>query len=69
MNPVFVFLVIIGVVLLWFLLYWLFRPIGKIAQGVFRRTKDALDDDSPGKVESFVNGFKSSFQDNKENKG
>lgn len=66
MNPVFVFLVLIGAALLWVLLSGLFRLVGGITQRAIKKTKDALEDDSPGKVESFVNGFKSSFQNNKE---
>lgn len=67
MNPVFVFLVLIGAALLWVLLSGLFRLVGGITQRAIKKTKDALEDDSPGKVESFVNGFKSSLKNNKEN--
>ena len=70
MNPVFVFLVITGAVLLWFLLSGLFRFIGGITERIYKKTKNALDDDSPGNIESFVNGFKDSFKTtDKENKG
>jgi len=60
-NPVFVFLVIAGAGLLWLLLSGLFRLIGSITQHTIKKTKDALDNDDRGKVESFVDGFKNSF--------
>lgn len=41
MNPVFVFLVIGGAVLLWFLLSAVFCPLGKI---IYRIWKDAVDE-------------------------
>lgn len=70
MNPVFVFLVVIGTFLLWVLLSGLFRLVGGITLNIAKRTKDALENDEKGKVESFVDGFKSSFQNNnEENKG
>lgn len=66
MNPVFVFLVLIGTAMLWVLLSGLFRLVGGITKMAIMKTKDALEDDSPGKVESFVNGFKSSLKNSKE---
>ncbi len=66
MNPVFVFLVLLGAVILWFLLSGLFRAIGSLTQHTIEKTKDALENDNTGKPESFINGFKSSFRkDNK----
>ena len=41
MNPVFIFLVSLGAVLLWFLLSFAFRPIGKL---FYRLWKDAVDE-------------------------
>ena len=41
MNPVFVFLVILGAVVLWFLLSFVFFPIGKF---IYRIGKDAIDE-------------------------
>lgn len=35
MNPIFVFLVVIGVVILWFLLAFAFRPLGKIVRKIW----------------------------------
>ena len=61
MNPVFVFLVIVGAALLWILLSGLFRLIGSITQHTIDKTRDALNNDDKGKVESFVDGFKHSF--------
>ena len=40
MNPVFILLVIIGVILLWFLLAFAFRPIGNL---FYKLGKDAVD--------------------------
>ena len=66
MNPVFVFLVIVGAALLWILLSGLFRFIGSMTQHTINKTKDALNNDDRGSVESFVDGFKHSLN-NKEN--
>lgn len=41
MNPVFVFLVILGAVVLWFLLSFVFFPLGKF---IYRIGKDAIDE-------------------------
>lgn len=41
MNPAFVFLVFLGVVLLWFLLSFAFRPFGRF---LYRIWKDAIDE-------------------------
>lgn len=62
MNPVFVFLVIVAAALLWVLLSGLFRLIGSFTQHTINKTKDALNNDSRGKIESFVDGFKDSFK-------
>lgn len=40
MNPVFILLVILSAVLLWFLLSFAFKPIGKM---FYRLWKDAVD--------------------------
>ena len=40
MNPVFIILVIIGAILLWFLLSFVFIPLGKL---VYKVVKDAID--------------------------
>lgn len=41
MNPAFIILVILGAVLLWFLLSFVFFPLGKV---VYRLWKDAVDE-------------------------
>ena len=61
MNPVFVFLVVLGTALLWVLLSGLFRFVGGIVQSAAKRTMDALENYDKGKVEYFVDGFKSAF--------
>lgn len=66
MNPIFVILVILVAALLWVLLSSLFRLVGSITEHTINKTKDALNNDDRGKVESFVDGFKNSFN-NKEN--
>lgn len=41
MNPVFIFLVLVGAVILWFLLSVLFYPFGRF---LYRIWKDAVDE-------------------------
>lgn len=41
MNPVFVFLVFLGAILLWFLLSFVFYPLGKFLHCLW---KDAVDE-------------------------
>ena len=41
MNPVFIFLVLLGAIALWFLLSFVFFPLGKL---LYRLGKDALDE-------------------------
>ena len=45
MNPVFVFLVICGAVILWFLLYKLFQPLGKLLNHIGKNAIDELNKD------------------------
>lgn len=40
MNPAFAILIIVGLVALWFLLSWLYKPLGKF---IYRIGKDAVD--------------------------
>lgn len=40
MNPAFIILVILGAILLWFLLSFVFIPLGKL---VYKVVKDAID--------------------------
>lgn len=65
MNPIFVFLVLLGTALLWVLLSCIFRLIGSITERTIKNTKKALDDDSNGNIGSFVDGFKDSFKGDK----
>lgn len=41
MNPVFIVLVLLGLIALWFLLSFAFRPLGRI---IYRIWKDAVDE-------------------------
>ena len=41
MNPVFIILVILAVIVLWFLLSFVFFPLGKL---IYRICKDAIDE-------------------------
>lgn len=41
MNPVFVILVLLGVIILWFLLSFAFRPFGRF---IYQIWKDAIDE-------------------------
>ena len=51
MNPVFIFLVILGAVALWFLLYKLFQPLGKLLNHIGRNAIDELSKDESQKEE------------------
>ena len=52
MNPVFIFLVICGAVAVWFLLYKLFKPLGKLLNHIGRNDIDQLNkDESKNKEE------------------
>ena len=65
MNPVFVFLVIIGAALLWLLCSFAFRLIGKVVEHLVGNAKKAMDDE-PSNAEMFVRGFGASFRNKKE---
>lgn len=41
MNPIFIFLVVVAAVLLWFILSFVFAPLGRL---VYRLWKDAMDE-------------------------
>lgn len=49
MNPVFVFLVFVGVGILWFLLSFLFRPIGKLIYKIWQDAVDEINKDDEEK--------------------
>ena len=63
MNPVFVFLVIIGAALLWLLCSFAFRLIGGIATHFVKKAEKAMSDE-PTKAEMFAAGFKNAFKEN-----
>ena len=45
MNPVLIILVLLGGSLLWLLLSFLYRPIGKIVKRLFDEAKESMEDD------------------------
>lgn len=50
MNPLFIFLVFLGTILLWFLLAFLFKPIGNIISRLVSDVMDAMEiDDTENK--------------------
>lgn len=51
MNPVFIFLVICGAAAVWFLLYRLFQPLGKLLNHIGRNAIDELNKDESQKKE------------------
>lgn len=51
MNPVFIFLVICGAEAVWFLLYKLFQPLGKLLNYIGRNAIDELNKDESQKKE------------------
>ena len=65
MNPVFVFLVLLGAIILWFLLSGLYRLIGGVTKHYVDKAKEAMGDE-PSKMDAFVDGFKDSFKENKD---
>lgn len=62
MNPVFVFLVILGAALLWLLCSFAFRLIGGIATHFVKKAEKAMSDE-PSNAEMFADGFKSAFKE------
>ena len=51
MNPVFIFLVVCGAAILWFLLYKLFQPLGKLLNRIGRNVIDEINKDESQKKE------------------
>lgn len=45
MNPVFIFLVLLGAFILWFLLSGLYRFIGGITTHIYKNAKDAINEE------------------------
>lgn len=62
MNPVFVFLVIVGAAILWLLCSFAFRLIGGIATHFVKKAEKAMSDE-PSKVDMFAAGFKNAFKE------
>ena len=67
MNPVFVFLVIVGAAILWLLSSFAFRLVGMIVDHLVGNAKKAMDD-KPSNAEMFVKGFGESFKNKKKEK-
>jgi hypothetical protein len=64
MNPIFVFLVILGAALLWLIFAFAFRLIGGIAMHLARRAEKAMSDEMT-KPEAFMLGLKDSLHKSK----
>ena len=64
MNPVFVFLVVLGAALLWLLCSFAFRLIGMITGHLVDNAKKALDDE-PSNAEMFAKGIKDGMKGTK----
>lgn len=45
MNPVFIFLVLLGAFILWFLLSGLYRFVGGITTHIYKNAKDAINEE------------------------
>ena len=46
MNPVFIFLVLLGTFILWFLLSGLYRFVGGITTHIYKNAKDAINEEA-----------------------
>lgn len=46
MNPVFIFLVLLGAFILWFLLSGLYRFVGGITTRIYKNAKDAINEET-----------------------
>ena len=47
--PAFVFLVVIGCIALWFLLSWLYKPVGRFFYRIYKDAVDELTDNKENK--------------------
>lgn len=45
MNPFLILLVILGAVVLWFLLYFLYKPLGKVVKKFIDGSMDAIKEE------------------------
>lgn len=55
MNPVFVILVILGAVLLWFLLSFVFYPLGRFLYRLWKDATDEMNKEDKNEKEKRVN--------------
>ena len=46
MNPVFIFLVLLGAFILWFLLSGFYRFVGGITTHIYKNAKDAINEET-----------------------
>lgn len=46
MNPIFIFLVFLGTFILWFLLAFLFKPVGSIISRLVNDVEEAMEIDN-----------------------
>jgi len=51
MNPALVILVILAVIILWFLLSFLYKPIGEFILRIFKHTMDDINENDKEKKE------------------
>ena len=54
MNPVFVFLVILGAILLWFLLSFVFHPLGRFLYRLWKDAKDEMNREDKNEKEKKI---------------
>lgn len=64
MNPVLVFLILIGAFVNWFLLSGLFRLIGGITKYFVEKAKKTMGGE-PSNMDAFITGFKDSFKEDR----
>jgi hypothetical protein len=50
--PVFYILIILAAALLWFLLSFMFKPLGKLVHRLWKDAKDAIDEEDKNKEEN-----------------
>lgn len=55
MNPVFIFLVLLGAFILWFLMSGLYRFVGGITTRIYKNAKDAINEE-PKEAQEEKNG-------------
>lgn len=55
MNPVFIFLVLVGAVILWFLLSALFYPFGRFLHRIWKDAADEINREDQNKEKKKIN--------------